>query len=265
MGKPPLVLEPADQQLTPSAESRLADYARTGDRRIRNQVVDDHHWLAISIVRRLRQGSVPFEDLVQVAMLGILKAAERFDPSFGVAFKSYAAVTARGEVRRHFRDSGWAVHVPRRLQDLRYEVRAATDVLTDRLHRSPTAAEVAEYLFVDVDLVIDALCADSNYRSRSLDERIGDNRTIGEVVGSEDPSFDLCDASDAFDTMVDRLPERFAQILRMRYLEGRKQREIAAELGISQVHVSRLLEQAHRRLRLVLEAAEDREPVATTA
>ena len=236
------------------AEDRLREYRRTGDRRVRNEVVEEHRWLAFTIARDMRRGAEPFDDLVQVALMGLIKAADRFDPDYGVAFTSYAAVTARGELRRYYRDAGWAIRVPRRLQELRYEVRAATDVLAERLHRSPTTVEVAEYLHVNVDDVIDALCADDNYRARSLDDRAGDGLTIGDRIGGDDARYDECDAGDAFEELTALLPPRMRRIVELRYIANMKQSDIAAEVGISQVHVSRLLHQAHLRLRVLLDA-----------
>jgi len=237
-----------------STEDRLREYRRTGDRRVRNKVVEDHRWLAIAIARDMHRGAEPLDDLVQVATMGLIKAADRFDPGYGVAFTSYASVTARGELRRHYRDAGWAVRVPRRLQELRYEVRAATEVLGERLHRSPTTGEVAQYLHVDTDDVIDALCADDNYRARSLDDRAGDGLTVGDRIGGEDGHYDELDAGDAFDELVALLPARMRRIVELRYVAHMKQSDIATEVGISQVHVSRLLHQAHSRLRVFLDA-----------
>ena len=117
--------------------------AETGDRQIRNDVVEAHRWLAVAVARDYCTGSEPLDDLVQVACVALVKAAERFDPQFGVEFKTYAAVTARGELRRYYRDATWSVRVPRRLQELRYEIRAATDVLRERLRRSPDTNELA--------------------------------------------------------------------------------------------------------------------------
>ena len=123
-------------------EAALARYRETGDRRARNEVVEAHRWLAVAIAREYHTGGEPLDDLIQVACMALVKAAERFDPAFGVEFKTFAAVTARGELRRYYRDSTWSMRVPRRLQELRYEVRAATEVLRERLRRSPDTGEL---------------------------------------------------------------------------------------------------------------------------
>ena len=165
----------------------------------------------------MHTGSEPLDDLVQVAQLGIVKAADRFDPAFGVEFRTFAALTARGELRRHYRDATWSIRVPRRLQELRYEIRAAVDVLQERHGRAPSTADIATYLLVTPDDVIDALCADSNFRAKSLDD-------LQEASGHEVPdpsvsSFDDVESSDAFGQLVSKLPERLQRVVTMRFVE----------------------------------------------
>ena len=237
-----------DFQDGPTAEERLVRYRATGDRTLRNQVVEDHRWLAVVVARDYCVGSQPLDDLVQVACVGLIKAAERFDPSFGVEFKTFAAVTARGELRRYYRDAGWSVRVPRRLQELRYEVRAATDVLQERLSRSPTTAELAEYLRVDVDEIIDCLCADSNFRSLSIHQDDAGDQLRGDP-GREESGYEDVDAMEAFRDASSRLSPRLRQVVEMRFVGEMKQSDIAAAIGVSQVHVSRLIRQATARLR----------------
>jgi RNA polymerase sigma-B factor len=230
----------------PSPEALLAAYRTTGDRRLRNQVVEAHSWLAATIARGYTKASEPIDDLVQVACVGLVKAAERFDPSFEVPYKYFAAVTIRGEIRRHFRDTGWALRVPRRLQDLRYDVRAATDLLRERLSRAPTCAELASYLRVDVDQILDCLCAESNYRSLSIyqeGEELRGDRGVAET------GYGTVDDIAAFGSLISGLPRRLRRIIEMRYLGQMLQSEIAAEMGVSQVQISRLLTRALARLR----------------
>ena len=233
-----------------SPEQLLDEYRVTGDRALRNRVVDDHRWLAVAISRTMH-GSEPLEDLVQVAMLAVIKAAERFDSTFGVPFRSYAAVTIRGELRRHYRDASWAVRVPRRLQELRYEVRAASELLRERLGRSPTTPELAAYLLVTTDEIIDCLCADSNFRSLALDDVDAGRRDGGGVDGG----YAAIESGAAFEDLVARLPARLERVVVMRFVHQMKQTQIAAELGISQVQVSRLLRRAIELLRSELEPA----------
>jgi RNA polymerase sigma-B factor len=233
----------------------LRRFRDTRERAVRNRVVEAHRGLAASLAREFDRTSEPFEDRFQVALLGLVKAAERFDPDYGTPFVAFAAVTVRGELRRHFRDHGWAVRVPRRLQELRYEIRAATDALTLRNHCSPTPADVASHLGVAVDDVIDALCADQNYRSRSLDDQGGsdDRASLAERTGAVDSGYEDVESTEAFRGLVARCPPRLQRVLQLRYVDGKKQTEIASELGISQVHVSRLLAQAHGILRSVID------------
>jgi RNA polymerase sigma-B factor len=231
----------------------LAAYRATGDRALRNRVVDDHRWLAVTIARGYCTGSEPLDDLIQVACLALVKAAERFDPTFGVEFKTFAAVTARGELRRHYRDATWSIRVPRRLQELRYEVRAATEVLHERLRRSPDTAELAEYLYVEPDEIIDCLCADSNFRSLSLDQLDRSDDRLADSAASDAVGYAAVETSDAFEELVAVLPERLRRIVVMRYVAEMKQSDIAAEMGVSQVQISRLLRRATDRLRPLLE------------
>lgn len=234
---------------TEAAEERLGRYRRTGDQRLRNAVVEEHRWLAVVIAKDYASGSEPLDDLVQVAFLGLLKAAERFDPRFGVQFRTFAAITARGELRRYFRDSTWSITVPRRLQELRYEIRAANDVLHGRLRRSPTTNEVAEYLRVHPDEIIDCLCADGNFRSLTLDGVDGTIETA--AVGVEDDAYGRIEGADVFEELVATLPPRLRRVVEMRFIDQLRQRDIAEVLGVSQVHVSRLLRAALVELRAV--------------
>lgn len=237
----------------PSAEEALRAYRETGDEHIRNRVVQDHRWLAVVIAKDYCTGSEPLDDLIQVACVALLKAADRFDPSFGVEFKTYAAVTARGELRRYYRDATWAVRVPRRLQELRYELRAATEMLRGRLRRSPTTQELAEYLHVEVDEIIDCLCADSNFRSLSIDHPEGGENLLGDDGRGSDAGFTEVDSMESFRELTGLLPDRLREIVEMRYVDQMKQADIAQVMGVSQVQISRLLRHATERLRPLLE------------
>jgi RNA polymerase sigma-B factor len=227
----------------------LARYRATAAIRFRNEVVEEHWGLAVTIARDFANGSEPLDDLTQVALVALVKAAERFNPTFGVPYRNFAAVTIRGELRRHLRDSCWAVHVPRRVQEMRYEVRNATQVLQARLHRSPTAPEVAEHLGVELDAVIDALCADMNFRSLSIFHADG---TLTERHGAPEPGFGTIEDRDALRQATGRLPPRLRQVVDGYFGRQMTQSEIAEELGVSQVHVSRLLRTAIELLRQLL-------------
>ena len=230
-----------------SPEDSLRRYRDTGDRRLRNAVVEQHRWLAVTVARQYRTGREPLEDLVQVACVALLKAAERFDPDYGVQFKSFAAVTVRGELRRYFRDATWAVHVPRRLQELRLEIRSANELLNHRLGRSPTTDEIAEYLHVDSDEIIEAIAADRCYQRVPIDEQRSER--VADPASRNANAFDAVESSDAFHELIARLPARLRRIVEMRFVEERTQADIAAEIGVSQVQVSRLLRRAMDLLR----------------
>ena len=230
-----------------SVEDSLRRYRATGDRRLRNAVVEQHRWLAVTLARQFQTGREPLEDLVQVACVALLKAAERFDPDYGVQFKSFASVTVRGELRRYFRDATWAVHVPRRLQELRLELRAANERLNHRLGRSPTTAEIAAYLHVDADEITEAIAADRCYQRVPIDEQRSE--LFAEPANRNGNAFVAVESSDAFDELVARLPARLRRLVEMRFVEERTQADIAAEIGVSQVQVSRLLRRAMDLLR----------------
>lgn len=234
-----------------TAEEAIAQYRATGDRAVRNQVVADHWWLARIVARQLKRNGEEFEDLAQVAMVGILKAIERFDPRFGASFRTYASATARGEIRRHYRDAGWSVSVPRRLKDLRYDVAAATEILREQLLRAPTTTEIADYLHLRREEVDECLAASSNYRALPIDLPSGEHRPAAGLRDDrwEDQLIGGLDASSELAGLFSSLPERLRTVLVLRFVEERKQADIAEQIGVSQVHVSRLLQQALSKLR----------------
>jgi len=234
-----------------SVEEQIRRYHRTQDRALRNQIVEDHRWLAVVSARQLARGSEPLDDLVQVAVIGVLKAVERFDPDYGVAFRTFASSTVRGELRRYYRDAGWSMRVPRRLKDLRYEIAAAVDVLHERLDRSPTIAEIADYLHLATDELQDCIAASSNYRTLPLDTTVDGEptRSRDREAGWEDTVVDTMDDRHELVRMLTGLPERLRTIMVLRFVEEMNQSEIAAVIGISQVHVSRLLRTALTQLR----------------
>ena len=234
-----------------TAEELIRRYRETGDRRFRTRVVEQHEWLARAVARQLKRSGEEFDDLVQVAMIGILKAIERFEPGFGASFRTYASVTARGEVRRHYRDAGWSVSVPRRLKDLRYDVAAATEVLRERLRRAPTTSEVASYLRISRDEVETCIAAGSNFRALPIDLPTGAERSSANLRDSnwEERIVAHLDANNELVELLEKLPVRLRNVLVMRFVEERKQTDIAGEIGVSQVHVSRLIKQALVALR----------------
>jgi len=211
--------------------------------------------LVRSCVLRYRGSTEPQEELMQVGYVGLLKAINNFDPAVGASLASYAQPCVSGEIKRHFRDKRWQVHVKRSLQELRLEVRNATGELMGALGRAPTEAELASRLGVSEDDVRDALQADQAFRAASLDSPLPgeDGSSLGELLGAEDPQLEHVLDMQAVWAHWDGLPEREQQLLLMRFYGNMTQSEIGARLGLSQMHVSRLLAAAiaYLRTRLV--------------
>jgi RNA polymerase sigma-B factor len=202
------------------------------------------------LARRYRGRGEPLEDLEQVARLGLVKAIDRYDPERG-SFTAYAVITISGEIKRHFRDKTWGVHVPRRVQDLSLEVGHASMVLTNALSRTPTIAELAARLEVTERAVQDAMESSAGYTPASLNAPVsGDGAAeFGDLLGGADGDLELVDDKITVARLLLRLPARERQMLAMRFYGNRTQADIAAELGISQMHVSRLLSRALAWLR----------------
>jgi RNA polymerase sigma-B factor len=216
----------------------------------REELVKIHMPLVGHIVRRFVDRGEAADDLMQVGSIGLLKAIDRFDASRGAGFATYATPTIIGEIKRHFRDRGWSVKVPRRLQDLGIKVRRTREDLTNSLGRSPTVAEVAEALDVSEDDVLEALESAQAYSSSSLEAPTDhDSRGIGATLGSDDVEISLVVDRETLRPALAALEPRQRQILVMRFFGHKTQSEIAAELGISQVHVSRLLTRTLAELR----------------
>jgi RNA polymerase sigma-B factor len=235
---------------------KFVEYQQSRDVRVRDELVHAHLALAEHLARRFNHRGEPLDDLIQVACVGLLKAVERFDASRGLEFSTFAIPTIVGELKRHFRDKGWAVRVPRQVQELYLLVSS----LTNELGRSPTIIEVAQRGKVTEDEVLEAMEAGRAYRSASLDAGSGDDEApgISARLGSEDPGMADVEHRLTIGPLLDSLPERERFILRMRFFEGRTQSEIARELGISQMHVSRLIARSLRQLRGLVGADLDR-------
>jgi RNA polymerase sigma-B factor len=226
---------------------------RHGDRIARDALVRRFMPLARSLARRYDRSSEPFEDLLQVASLGLLKALDRFDPQRGCSFPSFAVPTILGEMRRYFRDCCWSVHVPRGDQERAMKVRNALEALTNQHGHAPTVNQLAVYLELDTEQVIDALQATQVYQSLSLDApRPGaddETMTFGDTVGREDERFELVELDATLVAALEHIPARERAMLHMRFVEDLTQTEIAARVGISQMQVSRLLRRSLDQLR----------------
>lgn len=222
--------------------AQFVEFHRTRDRAIRNQLIEAHLQLADGIAGRYRRRGIPQDDLRQVALVGLLKAVEGFDPRRGAPFRPFAIPTIRGELRRHFRDHGWTIRVPRRVQELHLQLDTIVSRTGHELGRAPTLAEIAAAADTSVEAVLEALEAAEMYRPGSLDAPAPvSGVTSGELLGAEDPELASADTRAAIRELLQQLPERERRIVYLRFFEDRTQTEIADEIGISQMHVSRLL------------------------
>ena len=234
-------------------------YQQEGNLHARRQLVERYLPLARSLARRYERHGESAEDLVQVASLGLVKAIDRFDPERGLRFSSYAVPTMLGELRRYFRDSGWALHVPRDMQERVLKVNAAMEQLAGELGRSPTPQQIADELELPVEDVLEAIAANAAWDTASLDTPVrstGDEgQTIAETVGETDGRFELIEGRASISRALKALPERERLILHLRFGEELTQREIGQRIGVSQMHVSRLIRQALERARRIAEEA----------
>lgn len=263
--QPPLfALEPAPASLNRNDRRRLvshllehaADTANDLERkRLRDEAVRLSMDIAESVAGRFRNRGVPDDDLRQVACLGLVKAAHRFDPTFEHDFLAFAVPTIRGEVRRYFRDHGWAVRPPRHIQELQARIGAVEDELTQLFGRTARPEELAAHLEEDEEDVVEALSANGCFTPTSLDLTVGaeDRATLGERISSEDAGPHAVDARVILAPALKDLSERDQRIIYLRFFEGRNQREIGDEIGVTQMQVSRLLARILRDLRRSLD------------
>ncbi|MCT7661414.1 SigB/SigF/SigG family RNA polymerase sigma factor [Mycobacterium deserti] len=229
------------------------DYLRRRERIIRHCLP-----LAEHIARRYGGRGEPHDDLLQTARLGLLNAVERFDCESGSDFLAFAVPTIMGEVKRYFRDNGWSVHVPRRLKEGRAAVTAATAELSQRLNRAPTPSELARELGVERSEVVEGLIAAQCYQTRSLDAPAAgagseDGMSVCDRLGAVDPGMDVVEFREAVRPLIAALPQRERDIIVMRFFEGMTQTQIAHRLGVSQMHISRLLAKTLGQLRAGLD------------
>jgi len=221
---------------------------------LRQLAIAETYDLAITLANGYRGRGEPTEDLVQVATVGLLKAIDGYDPDRGPGFTAYAIPTVTGEIKRHFRDKGWTIRVPRRMQEIGMGLSRAREGLFQQLRRPPTVAELAEYLDVTAAEVLQAMEAAQVYRPESLSAPLGtddavDAPALVDVLGSPDAGFDLVENRESLRGLISRLPQRQQRILALRYYGNLTQSQIADRIGVSQMHVSRLLTDALRQLR----------------
>ncbi|WP_018502288.1 RNA polymerase sigma factor SigF [Parafrankia discariae] len=219
---------------------------------LRDQLVRMHLPLVEYLARRFRNRGEPLDDLVQVATIGLIKSVDRFDPERGVEFSTYATPTIVGEIKRHFRDKGWAIRVPRRLQELKLSLTKATSELSQSLGRSPTVSEIARHLEMTEEEVLEGLESANAYSAVSLDAPdSGDDEApaVADTLGVQDESLEGVEYRESLKPLLEKLPPREKRILLLRFFGNMTQSQIANELGISQMHVSRLLARTLAQLR----------------
>ena len=220
--------------------------------RVRDELVEMHLPLVEYLARRFRNRGEPLDDLVQVATIGLIKSVDRFDLERGVEFSTYATPTIVGEIKRHFRDKGWAIRVPRRLQELKLSLTKATSELSQKNGRAPTVAELAQHLEMTEEEVLEGLESANAYSAVSLDAPDtgdDDSPAVADSLGTTDESLEGVEYRESLKPLLEKLPPREKKILLLRFFGNMTQSQIAGELGISQMHVSRLLARTLARLR----------------
>ena len=217
--------------------------------KLRAALIERHLPLVTFMARKFADRGEPLDDLIQVGTIGLIKAIDRFEISKGFEFSTFATPTIVGEIKRHFRDKTWAVRVPRRLQELGASVTKATNELTQKLDRSPTPKEIAKHLGITVDEVAEALESNSAYSTISLDITSDTSTSIRDTFGALDEALEGVEYRESLKPLLAQLEDREKRILQMRFFENLSQSQIATELGISQMHVSRILNKVLSHLR----------------
>ena len=227
-------------------------YKENGDMDAREKLVMSHLNLVRFLANKFKNRGEPLDDLMQVGYLGLMKAIDRFDPDRGLEFTTYATPTILGEIKRHFRDKGWSVRVPRRLQELSAKVNQATDALTTQLQRSPTVEEISDYLGVSADEVLEAMESSSAYSSVPLEAPGStdseDTPSVLDRYADEDSALTFTDDRLVIEEALKGFSPREREVIEMRFVKGMTQIEIAEKLGVSQVQVSRLLRRTLKKI-----------------
>lgn len=238
-------------------DPRFAEYHRNRDHALRNRLIEEHRWLAVHCARRFAHKGEPMDDLIQVAMLGVLKAIDRFDPERGVMFTTFGVPTIVGELRRHFRDRTWTLHVPRGAKELYQMIGGVVDELHQTLGRSPTVPEIAERAGLTVEETLQAFEVGDAYRGVPLAPPNDDEDTPDAItLGTTDRGFNSVEAKLTVRTLLEALPtERERMIVKLRFVDGLTQSEIGKRMGVSQVQISRLLRASLEKMRRRLNQA----------
>lgn len=247
-----------------NAKEQVLDWIRafqeSGDETAQTNLVLHYERLVQSIARKYSNGKSYHEDIVQVGMLGLLGAIRRYDPEYGRSFEAFAVPTIIGEIKRFLRDKTWAVHVPRRIKELGPKIKSAAETLTNELQRSPKVQEIADYLEVDEDDVLEAMEMGRSYQALSMDHSLeadsdGSTVTLFDIIGDTDDGYEMTDQRLIVAEALNVLSEREKQIIQFTYIEQMSQKEAGERLGISQMHVSRLQRKAIKKLQEAIAAA----------
>lgn len=246
-----------DQPDQDEVDALFVEYRRTGDRRLRNRLVEHHlHVAGYYVARFSRSVGSSVEDLHQTALMAVVHAVERFDPSLGVSFRTFASRTIEGELKRYLRDRSWSVRPPRRAQELHLQVRRAGEELTHRLNRAPTVAELSSEIGVDEERVLEALEAGQARSASGLESTDGDeSSSLGGVLGGVDPAYRAVEDRTVLRAAISELDEREQLVLQLRFVDELTQPEIAERIGVSQSYVSRILRGTLAQLRSELSPA----------
>ncbi|MEK3936678.1 RNA polymerase sigma factor SigB [Sporosarcina sp. FSL W7-1349] len=231
----------------------IKEFQENNDEEAQTNLVLHYERLVHSIARKYSSGKPYYEDIVQVGMLGLLGAIRRYDSEFGKSFEAFAVPTIIGEIKRFLRDKTWAVHVPRRIKELGPRIKATVETLTTELQRSPLVSEIAEYLEVDEESVLEAMEMGRSYQALSMDHTLeadseGGTVTLFDIIGSTDGGYEKTDQRMIVANALNVLTERERQIIQYTYIEQLSQKEAGERLGISQMHVSRLQRKAIKKL-----------------
>ena len=240
---------------------KFEEYYKTRDIKLRDELIEEHMYIVDILSNKYVGKGIEKEDLYQVASLGLIFAVERFDPSKGYEFSSFATPTIMGELKRYFRDKGWVIRVPRRIQNLYKKINNAKKVLPQELQRTPTVKDIADYLGEDEETILETMEASKVYSPQSLDMKYqvqkGESSIdLADMIGEEDINFDSVELSDLIEKSTARLNDLEKEILQLRYYEGRTQIDIAETLDISQMTVSRIEKKIVQKFTLELEKME---------
>ena len=246
------------QEQKEAIQEKFEEYYKTRDKKLRDELIEEHMYIVDILSNKYVGKGIEKDDLYQVASLGLIYAIDRFDPTKGYAFSSFATPTIMGELKRYFRDKGWVIRVPRRIQNLYKKINTAKKILPQELQRTPTVRDIADYLGEDEETILETMEASKVYAPQSLDMKYqvqkGENAIdLSEMIGEEDKNFDSIELKDLIDKSKERLNDLEKEILELRYYEGRTQVDIANTLDISQMTVSRIEKKIIQKFTLELE------------